>query len=581
MNIYKSRIYTSRPTPTKNAFVAFVVLGLLVSIGAMTPVTLIAQGKGPGDHPVFGSIPGHCPDGYEKIEYEGSLSWTADQDYESVILVGAAPDDESNQDPDGRFKYVGAVEEGETVSRDKHEISFVCVKPGEPVEEPEPPVDPDPEYVTIVATKLVCEDASMLPQNTGTYNINENTVDEYLNKGCSLKSGWEFQWSFEAPANSPDNEGELSAWNTSEKTDSNGQTEMVINEEELGDNKNISVREVWSDDYIEFAGAGKSGDSAEFYCETDGKNLDNFEYIFDAKLGETYHCVAWNVPVEEEVIPEPDPEYATVIAHKIVCGDDDEMPKYGEGGNYKITENTATEWVAQNDSCEFVNGWKFQWAPEGTENPGDDLYGEAGDPWTTSVPTVDGKATLELTAEDIDGMSYIWVREVLKNGYIPFTYGLNDNSNTDDYSAEMYCHTDVLNYDNYDRVDGIEVNNTYYCVAWNMQKKTVHTPPEDNGKDTKVEKEPEETQPTTPRSRSVSGAYVHASPAPAPLPAPEGIVEGIEDTQEEQVVAIIPTGAPDTGMGGAFSNSENTAWPMALALMLLTIVAFVPTKKRS
>ncbi len=171
------------------------------------------------------------------------------------------------------------------------------------------------------------------------------------------------------------------------------------------------------------------------------------------------------------VVESPYP-VATVHAHKIVCTDENEMPKFGTGGP-DITEYTAEEWVATYDSCDLVKDWQFQWAPQGTPNPDDPpyepLYGEAEGSWTTFGPTdEDGKATVYLTADDIAGKSFIWVREVLKEGYIPFTYGPNNETNADSHSAEMYCHVDVLNYDNYDRVDGIAVDNTYYCVAWNM-----------------------------------------------------------------------------------------------------------------
>ena len=195
-----------------------------------------------------------------------------------------------------------------------------------------------------------------------------------------------------------------------------------------------------------------------------------FTVTCESKTG---HKKSASVKVNVKDVPPTPKEYATVVAHKIVCTDESEMPNFGPGGHDEtIDKNTAQEWVDKYDSCEFADSWKFQWAPEGTPNPDDPpydpLYGEAGDPWKTFGPTVDGKATVQLTESDIDGMNYIWVREVLKEGYIPFTYGPNNKTNADSHSAEMYCHTDVLNYDNYDRVDDIAVDNTYYCVAWNM-----------------------------------------------------------------------------------------------------------------
>jgi hypothetical protein len=60
---------------------------------------------------------------------------------------------------------------------------------------------------------------------------------------------------------------------------------------------------------------------------------------------------------------------------------------------------------------------------------------------------------------------------VLKSGYIPFT-GVNTNNTV---SAEMYCSTDVLHYDNYDFVNPVANGQTYYCVAFNAH--TTVTPP--------------------------------------------------------------------------------------------------------
>ncbi len=312
--------------------------------------------------------------------------------------------------------------------------------------------------------------------------------------------------------------------------------------------------------------------------------------------------------------PDPDPKYATIIAHKIVCEDENDMPQNGLGDKFqKVEEYTAYDWVSGENSCRLEDDWYFQWAPEGAQNPGDDFYGEAEGPWTTfGTTTVNGKATVQLFENDIDGMSHIWIREVLQTGYIPFTYGLNDNSNTDDYSAEMYCHTDVLNYDNYERIDGIEVNNTYYCVAWNMK---IDDNGYDNGNGNGNGEEngngngegengngddPDngdgdddsgsQTPPTT-SSGGGSGALVYAGETTEPTP--EGLVAGIEDTTESsesstvdqpegqvagEEVSIMPLGAPDTGMGGTSPGSNNGAWPVTLAIMMILTTAFINLK---
>lgn len=69
---------------------------------------------------------GECPEGYAKIStgFDG-LSWTADADYETVILVGGPPN-ENNDDPDGRDKVFTDVEEGDVISRVAHDISHIC-----------------------------------------------------------------------------------------------------------------------------------------------------------------------------------------------------------------------------------------------------------------------------------------------------------------------------------------------------------------------------------------------------------------------------------------------------------------------
>jgi len=73
-----------------------------------------------------------------------------------------------------------------------------------------------------------------------------------------------------------------------------------------------------------------------------------------------------------------------------------------------------------------------------------------------------GVASVEIP--DIQHAARIWVREVQKSGYIPFVdEHLQDNRP----SAQMWCHTDVLTYDNFDFIRDPEMGRTYYCVAFN------------------------------------------------------------------------------------------------------------------
>ena len=166
------------------------------------------------------------------------------------------------------------------------------------------------------------------------------------------------------------------------------------------------------------------------------------------------------------VCDEPE-QKTTIVAHKIVCTDESELPNYGKGGP-NMTANTAQDWVDSHDSCSLEPGWEFQWGPTNAPDTDDDFVGEAGGLWNTFGPTnEDGKATVELSEDDIEGNKHLWLREVLQEGYIPFSHQ-DDNSNNTDFSAEVYCHIDVLNFDNRDRIDSIEAGETYYCVAWNV-----------------------------------------------------------------------------------------------------------------
>ncbi|MCB9812641.1 DUF11 domain-containing protein [Candidatus Nomurabacteria bacterium] len=169
-------------------------------------------------------------------------------------------------------------------------------------------------------------------------------------------------------------------------------------------------------------------------------------------------------------VGEPADEYATVVAHKIVCTDEAELPNYGTGGP-NITVNTATDWVAAHASCSFASGWEFEWTDNQSNDPGDTLTGKAGAPWNAFGPTgANGKTETSINLTDLAN-DKVWFREVLQPDYIPFTHGLNGGTNVDAVSAEFYCDTDVINYDNRDYIDGMVADQTYYCVAWNA-----HTP---------------------------------------------------------------------------------------------------------
>lgn len=177
----------------------------------------------------------------------------------------------------------------------------------------------------------------------------------------------------------------------------------------------------------------------------------------------------------------PEYEGLTIVAHKLVCTNESDLPNWGAGGP-DITDTTAADWVAEHDSCSFKQGWEFEWAPEGTGESSGTLVGPAGGNWTTFGPTdATGMTSTTLDLADVTGLDYIWFREVLQEGYIGFTHDkAADNPNADDVTAEVYCGYDVKNYDNYDNIGDLSSGNTVNCVAWNVLAD------DDNGDDTKT-----------------------------------------------------------------------------------------------
>jgi hypothetical protein len=174
----------------------------------------------------------------------------------------------------------------------------------------------------------------------------------------------------------------------------------------------------------------------------------------------------------------------SIVATKVVCDQESKLPNWGLGGS-DITSHTATDYVASHSGCALAADWKFQWGFSGVKDLSGSFIGEADgsrgigsntgtglSDWKTFGPSgVDGVATTKIY--DLQGSPSIWVREVLKDGYIPFTYDSTHPSNENTESAEMYCHTDVLNYDNYDNILDPVLGNTYYCVAFNVAKPVV------------------------------------------------------------------------------------------------------------
>ena len=168
----------------------------------------------------------------------------------------------------------------------------------------------------------------------------------------------------------------------------------------------------------------------------------------------------------KQKVEPPKPQPVTLSATKIVCDAEADLPNWS-GADISIGATTATDFLASHLNCSLTSGWSFQYASAGVANPGDNT-GEATSDWTTFGSTdSDGVATTTVDQNVLDS-GRIWVREVMQDGYIPFS-GVGGGN----VSAEMYCNTDVLNYDNYDYINNPKAGNTYYCVAFNALK----TPP--------------------------------------------------------------------------------------------------------
>lgn len=141
----------------------------------------------------------------------------------------------------------------------------------------------------------------------------------------------------------------------------------------------------------------------------------------------------------------------SVTATKIVCDEESDLPNWGAGNVInEITEYTASDFIEANPTCHIAE-WTFAWSLDGVGNPGDQTTGTP-EGWNDFYGTT-----------TIPAGQRIWFRENINENYIPFTGANTDQSE----SAEIYCGTDVLNYDNWEYIDTVEGSH-YYCVGFNV-----------------------------------------------------------------------------------------------------------------
>ena len=232
---------------------------------------------------------------------------------------------------------------------------------------------------------------------------------------------------------------------------------------------------------------------------------------------------------------------ADVSVTKIVCDSESDLPNWGLGGP-DITASTASDFLAENENCHLESGWLFQWAPENPASidPGGSFIGEVGNPWTTFGPT-DISGVAMTTIDTLTVGAFAWVREVLQSGYIPFTFDQDNQTNEDDVSAEMYCATDVMNYDNLDSVDYPEAGGTYYCIAFNVAVPTPTPTPT-----------PEPTPTPTPTPEYSPTPTPEPTPTPTPTPTPDN--GGTGGSGDNPPVSTASTGGGSGGGGGILGS---------------------------
>src|SRR3989344_1809955 len=202
--------------------------------------------------------------------------------------------------------------------------------------------------------------------------------------------------------------------------------------------------------------AGYTAD-AEWECEAiSGLSYFDSGNRIDLTPGSVKKCTMTNTFDGNN---EPGPEKSSISAKKIVCDSETDLPNWGAGDStlQEVTSNTADRYVAAHPTCHLVE-WDFQWSEDGVGNPGDgNSDADSGD-WTTFSSG---------ETEEIPAGEKIWFREIPSDNYIPFT----GQNTTQDVSAEFYCGSDVLNYDNWEFIDTVE-GETYHCVGFNVLKET-------------------------------------------------------------------------------------------------------------
>jgi hypothetical protein len=371
--------------------------------------------------------------GTQDVTVDGLVAFQDPTSADSLVIkldgVIVVDDEDIDDDPDGvtePWSYVlSNVEPGtHTVEAIMYDDSVNNTNPKTSAGPIEFEIEECSTDITIVATKVVCDDAELLPQGSQAWMpIDETTAYDFLDStkdrgyGCEIDPEWEFQWTSEKvlSANTDQMAGELEGWNTFSQS-------VTIPMTELGETPHLSVREVFQPGHIPFSRYNEEveGDfpTAELYCSTDGKNYDNMEWINNPEAGATYYCVAWNVPVERtsEVTMCKYDEYdnplsgwqLALLGEKV--GEVEVLP---DGNEYTIAGAPAGDYVLRASGAYVYRSGGYEADAAFSErkegDPGYDTY--PYQPWRATNP-----ATEHLGVR-VNGNALVW-GEVFSSGHI-------------------------------------------------------------------------------------------------------------------------------------------------------------------
>lgn len=224
-----------------------------------------------------------------------------------------------------------------------------------------------------------------------------------------------------------------------------------------------------------FDGTDYTSADLTFATVLDGFTSENTG-VFTVSVGAAKDGVSVAEDVEVTVIDssEPQESIVTVVADMIICEEESLLPNWGNGGP-NITASSAADFIAANEGCVLAEGRLFQWGDATMTDGGDATIGEVLG-WTTTQPTDEfGRVSFDVNLLDLEDASRLEFRQVLEDGDIVFTHEANGN-NSDNVSAELYCHEDVTNYDNWDWIRNIQEGSTYYCIGFNVAAEDVQIP---------------------------------------------------------------------------------------------------------